>query len=101
MAKEQEYIENHPILHDWQFKRDEVVKVRKGVPILIRRHLWCTQCPHTAVDVIDTYRWERVGHRQYSYVPNVVLLRITKQEFLKTNFLSTTDLPPELKEKLR
>lgn len=98
MVTDSQYIEDHPIFHDWYFATDEIREVNsRKVPVIIWRHMKCRNCPTTSIDVIDVYNWERIGSRRYRYQKDTVINRIPKQQHLKDRFLATTDLPLDFK----
>ncbi len=94
-------IEGHPIYHDWHFRTDEVTEVNsRKVPVTIRRWYRCDFCPTECYDEINVYQWER-RHRRYRYDRGVTIERVSKEEFLRTNFLATTDLSAAVKTLLQ
>lgn len=94
-------IEDHPIYHAWYFATDEVVQYNsRKVPVLIYRHQKCEHCPTECYDVINVTVWERL-YRRYKYVRGTTINRVSKEDFLRNNFLATTDLPAAVKKTLR
>lgn len=98
----QETVEQHPWLHNWYLKGDYVkVRNRRGRISTVRRVEKCHYCPTLRISHINTLTkaWE-VTSRYYKYARNVTIVRLTKSDFVKREFLSTTDLPEDVKRQL-
>lgn len=95
-------MEPHPWRHNFTDGRvnDEIIETSaRNVPIVIRRHQWCEWCGTERIHFLDLIRWERAGGYQYKGRP-ADLTRMTRQEWLREEFLRTTDLPEKIKKRL-
>lgn len=90
----EEFIENHPWRHKWNFTTDEVVKTKRdGTPTQAKRYEHCDDCPTILVTTLDVRMdcFEVLGKR-YIYAKNVVILRKPKNKWLQERFLATTNI---------
>jgi hypothetical protein len=68
-------IENHPIYHKFYHSTDYVHRRNsRGRPTIVRRE------------------WLRIGKRSYRYVKGVVIVRVSRAEWNRQEFLATTTL---------
>ena len=85
--------EPHPILHEFTLVNDEIIERNsRKVPVLIKREERCEHCGTLRFTRIDVYRWQILGTRQYKYVRGVQIVRMSKNEWLRKTFVSTTNL---------
>lgn len=88
-----QYVEPHPILHDFTLVNDEIVeRSSKRIPLIIKREERCDYCNTRRFTRIDVYRWEIIGSRQYKYDKKVTIVRMSKSEYLKKTFLAATTI---------
>jgi hypothetical protein len=86
-------LEPHPILHEFTLVNDEIVERNsRKVPVLIRREERCEYCGTLRITRIDVFRWQVLGSRQYKYVRGVKIIRMSKGEWLRKQFISNTNL---------
>ncbi len=98
----EQVIEEHPIYHSWYLKGDYVTaRNSRKRPIEVAREEQCKHCPTVRITKIDVNTWWRVGHSRYKYVKGVKIIRVTKEEYLKKEFLATTDLDDVTKTLLK
>jgi hypothetical protein len=94
--------EPHPFRHrfDEGSIRDEIIeKNARGVPLLIRRNERCEWCGCKRVHYIDVTMWQRHGGYQYRERPRG-LKRMSSQDWIRREFLRTTDLDDKVKARL-
>ena len=95
-------IEQHPIYHKWYHVGDFVhARNAGGKPMVVRREERCEFCPTQRYTRIDVRTWTRIRGRTYVYAPGVKITRQSKAEFLKREFLATTNLTGADLEALR
>ena len=86
-------VEPHPILHEFTVVNDEIVERNsRKVPLLIRREERCEHCPTRRFTRIDVYTWSIIGSRTYKYDKTVEILRMSKAEWLRKQFILSTNL---------
>jgi hypothetical protein len=86
-------VEPHPIFHEFTLVNDEIIERNaRKVPVLIRREERCEHCPTRRITRIDVYNWSIIGSRQYKYDKSVEIVRVTKPEWLRMQFVSSTNL---------
>lgn len=84
-------VEGHPFFHEWYLHGD-FVDQRKGQRIItVRREERCQHCPTERITVINCTQW-MIVRRWYKYVKGVTIVRVGKSEWLKKEFLQTTNL---------
>lgn len=93
---DKKYSEYHPFRHSW-YKQTDYVTVRnsRGRAIEVKRIEECEHCPVEKVTLIDTNVWEdwHVVRKPYYRRPKgTVVVRGSRQAFLRDNFLKTTSL---------
>jgi hypothetical protein len=86
-------IENHPIYHRFYSSTDYVHRRNsRGRPTIVRREERCERCPTVRLTRIDVKTWLRIGKRSYRYVRGVVIVRVSRAEWNRQEFLATTTL---------
>lgn len=86
-------VEPHPIFHEFTVVNDEIVERNsRKVPVLIKREERCEHCGTLRFTRIDVYQWTIIGSRQYKYVRGVQIVRMSKSEWLRKTFVSSTNL---------
>jgi hypothetical protein len=86
-------IESHPIYHRFYSSTDYVQRRNsRGHPRVVRREERCEHCPTVRLTRIDVKTWLRIGKRSYRYVKGVVIVRVSRAEWNRQEFLATTTL---------
>jgi hypothetical protein len=89
----QRVIESHPIYHRFYSSTDYVQRRNsRGHPRVVRREERCEHCPTVRLTRIDVKTWLRIGKRSYRYVKGVVIVRVSRAEWNRQEFLATTTL---------
>jgi hypothetical protein len=85
-------IEDHPIYHKWYLRGDIVTERMGRRPLVIERHQRCQYCPTERIDTINVRTWQPVRKPRYKYVRGTKIVRMTKETYLRFEFLKSTDL---------
>jgi hypothetical protein len=89
-------LEPHPILHDFTIVNDLIAERNsRKVPVLIRREERCEYCNTQRFTRINVRQWTIVGSRQYRYPKDIKIVRISKAEWTKQQFMNSTTLVTE------